>query len=187
MKNIYLTNKNLSNEEILLLFSNFNKENRKKLIEGNLDLVYLACTKYNILKDDEDLISVGIIGLINAIDTYDISKDFNNYALTCIEKEILLYKKYLKHNNFKFDVIEKDIFDNIEDRIVVINALNKLSLKERNIIEYYFGFKDNHTYTIEEIADTLNTTKVHIQSVLNLSLYKLKKILPKKNEKKLIK
>ena len=142
------------------------KEARSALIEHNLRLVVYIARKFdNTSVGVEDLISIGTIGLIKAINTFDVDKNIKlaTYASRCIENEILMYLR--RNNKTKLEVsideplnvdwdgnelLLSDILGTEEDTIykdleqeaerkILIKALNLLSARERSIIQMRFG------------------------------------------------
>lgn len=163
---------------------------RNKLIEHNLRLVAHIIKKYyNVTTDQEDLISIGTIGLIKAVSTFDYAKKtrFATYASRCIENEILMFLR--RSNRIKGevsideplnqdgdgnelllsdilgtdpDVTSRRIEDEV-DKSLLRDSIGKLNNRERNIMELRFGFISGTEKTQKEVADMLrNFTKLHI-------------------------
>ena len=186
----------LTKEETMNLLKEIRKgsiEAREKLAINNIGLVKFLVYKrfYNTKYDKEDLISIGIIGLINAIDTFDISKgfEFSTYVSRCITNEILMFirKNEKNSNNCSLDEVElilkndNDITYNYEQNEIyrIINTLvDKLDGKDKIIIKLYFGF-DNNSYTQEEIATKLKVSQAYVSRLLNKALRYLKYQLEK--------
>lgn len=149
------------------------EEARNILIERNLRLVAHVCKKYNIQNaDNDDLISIGTIGLIKGINTFNVDKGVKlaTYTARCIENEILMYLRgnkkigaevYLnepigtdKDNNeiSLIDILENDE-KNIEDeidlkmktRLLYDKIKDALKGREKTIIELRFGLRRNKT------------------------------------------
>ena len=189
-------NSSLTREETMNLLKEIRKgsiEAREKLAINNIGLVKFLVYKrfYNTKYDKEDLISIGIIGLINAIDTFDISKgfEFSTYVSRCITNEILMFirKNEKNSNNCSLDEVElilkndNDITYNYEQNEIyrIINTLvDKLDGKDKIIIKLYFGF-DNNSYTQEEIATKLKVSQAYVSRLLNKALRYLKYQLEK--------
>ena len=181
----------LSKEETNELFDKMNKgsiEVRDKIIIHNIRLViYQVIKKFSGVEyDKKDLVSVGNIGLIKAVDTFDISKNvaFSTYAIKCINNEIVGFLKRSKINqnidSLDRTIIKQDgshlkledvIADNIdftekyEDKDnykIIIEFVNNLPYYDKQIIMLYFGFYDNKRYTQSEIADKLNVSQPYI-------------------------
>lgn len=163
---------------------------RNTLIEHNLRLVvYIAKRFENLNTDIEDLISIGTIGLIKAINTYRADKNIKlaTYASRCIENEILMY---IRKNNGKSceisieeplntdwdgnelllsdvlggdeDQIYKEL-EKAEDKKTIRRALSGLSEREREIITLRFGLgEDDRELTQKEVADLLGISQSYI-------------------------
>lgn len=166
------------------------EEVRKLLIEHNLRLVVYIARKFNNTGVDiEDLVSIGTIGLIKAVRTFDVNKNIKlaTYASRCIENEILMY---LRKNNRKkaelsfddplnidwdgnelklSDIMGTDadiIYKNIEleiDRELLKTAMKALTKRERTILILRFGLlKSGNTKTQKDVADILGISQSYI-------------------------
>ena len=176
---------------------------RSLLIEHNLRLVVYIARKFeNTGINIEDLISIGTIGLIKAINTFKPEKKIKlaTYASRCIENEILMY---LRRNNKTRtevsideplnvdwegnelllsdilgtdpDVIYKDIEDEV-DRSLLRRALSKLSERERKIISLRFGINSGgKEKTQKEVADMLGISQSYISRLEKKIISRLKK------------
>ena len=199
----------LSNKETLVLFNRMKQgdmEAREELISGNIDLV-IRCIRKNYMNtkyDKEELISVGCLGLIKAVDTYDIAK-CNYYfsalagSYICREIEYFISDLDKDSNIISFDEVVngrrvKDslIMDMSIDEEYEMNDYNNymirrgmecLSERNREILMLYFGFYNNRKYTCEEIGKIMNMSKTGISitirrslSILNDRLRKLPKL-----------
>lgn len=181
------------------------EENAKNLlIEHNLRLVvYIAKRFDNTSVCVEDLISIGTIGLIKAINTYNKDKNIKlaTYASRCIENEILMYLRrnskirtevsideplnvdYDGNELLLSDVLgtEDDVvFKNIEsetDKQLLLNAMNKLSKREKTIINlrYGIGTVDGEEKTQKEVADMLGISQSYISRLEKKIIKRLKK------------
>ena len=172
------------NEVIQRLGSEYDQEAKKLLIEHNLRLVVYIAKKFdNTGVGVEDLISIGTIGLIKAINTFDPMKKIKlaTYASRCIENEILMYLR--RNNKTKLEVsideplnvdwdgnelllsdilgteedtIYKDL-ENEAERKLLVRAINKLSSREKMIIKMRFGLDnpEGKEKTQKEVADLL--------------------------------
>ena len=185
--------KPLSNEEIAELFNKYqngSNQARETLIANNMRLViYEVCQKFKNFKySKKDLVSIGSIGLIKAIDTYDISKNtkFATYASKCINKEILMFLEKLKKDrniksldgkpNEEADFTRISIGDNAanleqdyeqkEQAKSLLLLIDLLPDKERTIIEMYFGLHQNKVFTQTEIANTMNVSQPQINRII---------------------
>lgn len=164
---------------------------RQTLVERNLRLVVYIAKKFeNTGVGIEDLISIGTIGLMKAINTFNTDKKIKlaTYASRCIENEILMYLR--RSNKIKGEVsideplnqdgdgnelllsdilgTDSDITSrNIEDEVdkkLLRESIRKLNNREKNIMELRFGFITGDEKTQKEVADMLrNITKLYIQ------------------------
>lgn len=178
------------------------KEARDILIERNQRLVAHIVKKYNSSdKDIDDLISIGTIGLIKAIDTFDMSKGIRlaTYASRCIENELLMLlrgeKKQSKEVYYYepigadkegneinlLDIIENvdvDIVENLELKrnikllYTLVNEV--LTDRERQIIVLRYGLGDNKEVTQREIAVGLNISRSYVSRIEKKALKKLR-------------
>lgn len=189
----------LSNKETLVLFNRMKQgdmEAREELISGNIDLV-IRCIRKNYMNtkyDKEELISVGCLGLIKAVDTYDIAK-CNYYfsalagSYICREIEYFISDLDKDSNIISFDEVVngrrvKDslIMDMSIDEEYEMNDYNNymirrgmecLSERNRKILMLYFGFYNNRKYTCEEIGKMMNMSKMGISIAIRRSLSRL--------------
>lgn len=179
-------------------------EARSILIEHNLRLVVYIAKKFdNTGVGVEDLISIGTIGLIKAINTYNPEKNIKlaTYASRCIENEILMYLRRNSKRKMEVsideplnvdwdgnelllsdilgtdeDVIYKDIEDEIE-RNLLNKAIDKLSAREKTIVELRFGLNsaDGSEMTQKEVADLLGISQSYISRLEKKIISRLKK------------
>ncbi len=187
--------KPLSKEETRELFINFNEESRNKLIEHNIRLVLHEINKrfYNLDYDKKDLVSIGIIELIKAVDTYDVSKgyEFSTYAASCIDNKILKLirdkKRYMNDISFEEVIIgdkdsednikveniladKNDFIENIEKKEVLIylrHLIDGLNERDKKIIMLYFGFYDDKCYTEAEIASITKFSQPQVSRIIS--------------------
>ena len=177
---------------------------RKQLIEHNLRLVVYIAKKFdNTGVGVEDLISIGTIGLIKAINTFNPGKNIKlaTYASRCIENEILMYLR--RNNKTKLevsideplnvdwdgnelllsdilgtdeDVIYRDIETEVEKKLLN-KAIEHLSGRERTIIELRFGInsKNDNELTQKEVADLLGISQSYISRLEKKIMKRLKK------------
>lgn len=186
------------------LGSSYDSEVKALLIERNLRLVVYIAKKFdNTGIGVEDLISIGTIGLIKAINTFNPTKNIKlaTYASRCIENEILMYLR--RNNKTKFEVSideplnvdwdgnelllsdilgtdEDIIYKNIEDEVdkkLLSKALEVLSDREKMIIELRFGLntKDGEERTQKEVADILGISQSYISRLEKKIIKRLKK------------
>lgn len=221
-KNVFFTNQNdvyyiggsdvlpapLESEEeqgmISRLGTGQDQEAKQTLIEHNLRLVVYIAKKFdNTGVGVEDLISIGTIGLIKAINTFNPGKKIKlaTYASRCIENEILMYLR--RNNKTKLEVsideplnvdwdgnelllsdilgteedtIYKDMEDEAERRLLV-QAIGKLSSRERLIIEMRFGLNnpDGEEKTQKEVADYLGISQSYISRLEKKIMQRLRR------------
>lgn len=186
-------------EYLLLLANNKDQNARNKLIEHNLRLVAHIAKKYeNTMEDKDDILSIGIIGLMKAVDTYQISANnkLATYAARCIENEILMT---LRANKNKKNVIhlqstistdkdgnELELLDLLEDKDVDLyksyenrkiqenlnQALKTLSTREYDIIARRYGL-NRDSQTQKEIARELKISRSYVSRIEKRALLKL--------------
>lgn len=177
-------------------------ENAKnKLIEHNLRLVAHVCKKYSSSNvDQDDLISIGSIGLIKGINTYDPKKSIklSTYISKCIDNEILMYfraKKKQSKEVYLEDPIGKDKDDNCitlsdvlqnEEKNIEEEIDSKLKIKrlydniekvlkprEKEILKLRFGLDGSKPKTQREIAKKLNISRSYVSRIETKSIQKL--------------
>ena len=188
--------------EILEKLMNNDESVRKTLVERNLRLVVYIAKKFeNTSCGLEDLISIGTIGLMKAINTYDVKKNIKlaTYASRCIENEILMHlRKTSKIKNevsideplntdgdgnelLLSDIIGTDedvIFKDIEDEVdkkLIDESIGKLNKREKNIMELRFGFKSGVEKTQKEVADMLGISQSYISRLEKKIIGRMKK------------
>ena len=178
-------------EELLNRLSNHDIEARQILVERNLRLVVYIAKKFeNTGVGIEDLVSIGTIGLMKAINTFNTGKNIKlaTYASRCIENEILMYLR--RSNRIKGeisideplnqdgdgnelllsdilgtepDITSRAIEDEV-DKVLLQASIEKLSNREKNIMELRFGFISGTEKTQKEVADMLRYfTKLYIK------------------------
>ncbi len=183
------------------------KEAREVLINHNLRLVAHIVKKYNNSLEADDLISVGTIGLIKAVDSFDGSKGvlLSTYASRCIENEILMLiranKKYKdtislntvlspKADSDEMELAnlipaesEDDVFHQVETGCLmqdVVNAMEKyLTPMEQEIIKYRYGICGHEPKTQKEVAEIFNISRSYISRIETKVLKTLQKNLVK--------
>lgn len=198
----------LEAEEEARLLDDLDGENsnsaKQTLIEHNLRLVVYIAKKFdNTGVGVEDLISIGTIGLIKSINTFNLDKNIKlaTYASRCIENEILMY---LRRNNktrmevsideplnvdwdgnelllsdilgTEEDVIYRDLETEVEKKLLQ-NAIEKLSERERTIIYLRYGLNspDGEELTQKEVADMLGISQSYISRLEKKIMKRLKK------------
>ena len=192
-------------EKYLQLLKTGDKKAKSILIERNLRLVAHIVKKYQIPnKDIDELISIGTVGLIKAIDSFDVSKGTRlaTYASRCIENEILMLfrnNKKQKSETFLQDPIgvdkegneislidvlssEKDsVIDKVEMKLQIKALYNKmnsaLTEREGEILKMRYGLKDGKCKTQREIAGMLGISRSYVSRIEKKALKKLKKDL----------
>ncbi len=187
-----------------------NKEARAKLIEHNLRLVAHIAKKFET-KDtsNDDLISIGTIGLIKGIDSYKNSKKtkITTYAARCIENEILMYFRANKKNinNVSLndtigcdkdgneisliDVIKDNSTDmaddmHIKNNIVLLNKyLSLLNDREKEIVTKRYGLNNTKEMTQKEIAKYLGISRSYVSRIEKRAITKiLREFIKSKND-----
>ncbi len=189
-------------EDYLLRASQGDLVARNVLVEHNLRLVAHIIKKYYHTQSDvDDLVSIGTIGLIKAINTYKIDKNIklSSYASRCIENEILMHFRNNKKNSLDVSLNEaidtdKDgnpltlmdimsVEDDILEKINTKMNLDKLysymdevlSDREKEILILRFGLKDTSVLTQREIAKKLNISRSYVSRIEKKALLLLKK------------
>ena len=189
---------------IQMLGTEQDKEAKSSLIEHNLRLVVYIAKKFdNTSVGVEDLISIGTIGLIKAINTFNPTKKIKlaTYASRCIENEILMYLRRNSKTKLEVSIDESlnvdwdgnelllsDILGTDEDTIyrdleneaerkLLIRALNKLSSREKMIVRMRFGLDnpDGREMTQKEVADLLGISQSYISRLEKKIMQRLKR------------
>lgn len=181
-------------------------EVRAVLIERNLRLVVYIAKKFeNTNINVEDLISIGTIGLIKAINTFNPDKNIKlaTYASRCIENEILMYLRRTGKQKSEVsldeplktdwdgnelllsDVLGTDsesIYKEIDDEVdhqLLIKALASLNVREQTIMDLRFGLSDSKERTQKEVADMLGISQSYISRLEKKILNQLKQEITK--------
>lgn len=194
------------NENLKLMMED-NQDAKNCLIEHNLRLVVYIARKFdNTGINVEDLISIGTIGLIKAINTFKMDKNIKlaTYASRCIENEILMYLRRTTKTKTEVsideplnvdwegnelllsdilgtdvDVIYRDIEDEV-DRQLLNTAISKLNRRERDIIELRFGLNNNGIEkTQKEVADMMGISQSYISRLEKKIISRLRKEIMK--------
>lgn len=178
------------------------EEARRILIEYNLRLVAHIVKKYQSAEDDmEELISIGTIGLIKAVDTFDQEKArrLSTYAARCVENEILMYmrakKKYMRETSYYepigtdkegneiqlLDIMESgepEAMEQIQlkdDSLRIYRLLEeRLSERERLVLIMRYGLYGGREYTQREIAERLGISRSYISRIEKNALHRLR-------------
>lgn len=196
----------LTAEEEQALIKNIDAAAREKLIVHNLRLVVYIARKFdNTQAGIEDLISIGTIGLIKAVNTFCPERNIKlaTYASRCIENEILMYlrKSSSKRNEISIDeplntdwdgneLLLSDILgsdgDEIgrgieqeDERCLLLHFVKQLPPREKQIMEMRFGMSGYREYTQKQVADTLGISQSYISRLEKRIIEKLKKQIEK--------
>lgn len=207
----YITNNTfpqpLSREEekkCLLRMTDGDKDARHTLIEHNLRLVAHIVKKYdNTGEDMDDLISIGTIGLIKAINTFNPDKGARlaTYAARCIENEILMFLRVIKKTRFDISLQDPIGVDKEGNEITLIDVLGtdpevvedkvatrlekerlrekmqKLSKREKHVLAHRFGLAGGIRQTQQEIARHMGISRSYVSRIEKRALGKLTKEL----------
>ena len=193
-------------KKLMAKMSKGKKEVRKTLIERNLRLVVYIARKFeNTGIGIEDLISIGTIGLIKAVNTFNPQRNIKlaTYASRCVENEILMYIR--KNSCLKKDVsideplnidwdgnelllsdvlgtdaniIHSTIEEEVDKQLLHI-AMEKLSDRETRIIQLRFGLGSEEEKTQKEVADMLGISQSYISRLEKRIIGRLKKEISK--------
>lgn len=194
-------------EEALKKLAAGNQEIKKSLVERNLRLVVYIAKKFeNTGVGIEDLISIGTIGLMKAINTFNMEKNIKlaTYASRCIENEILMFLR--KSNKIKGeisideplnqdgdgnelllsdilgtddDITSRHIEDEVDKKLLK-ESIIKLSPREKYIMELRFGFKDDEEKTQKEVADMLGISQSYISRLEKKIISKMRREIKSK-------
>ena len=179
---------------------------KEVLIEHNLRLVIYIAKKFeNTRLDIEDLISVGSIGLIKAVNSFDVDKNIKlaTYASRCIENEILMFLRKTKKIgsemsldeplnsdldgnelllsdilSTEYDVVYKSVENGVEKQLLW-QVILKLPEREKEIMLMRFGLGGIEEKTQKEVADMMNISQSYISRIEKKIIGKLKKELTK--------
>ena len=195
-------------EALRLLFAGESEaeEAKSKLIQHNLRLVVYIAKKFdNTSVDPDDLISIGTIGLIKAVNSFRMDKNIKlaTYASRCIENEILMYLRHTSklRTEISFDEPLNTDFDGNElllsdvlglsaetvygelegeaERQQLKDALEKLTERERKIMYLRFGLFGGEEMTQKDVADLLGISQSYISRLEKKIIARLKKELSK--------
>ena len=183
------------------------QRSRDVLIEHNLRLVAYIAKKFdNPSANIEELISIGTVGLIKAISTFNAEKNIKlaTYASRCIENEILMFIRKASNQKKEIsideplsvdfdgnelllsdvlgsdsDVVSKDMEED-EERRLLRSAVKELSSRERVIVEMRFGLIDGEELTQKEVADQLGISQSYISRLEKRIMSRLKKKIEEK-------
>lgn len=192
-------------EESLVILSNKGDMSaRNKLIEHNLRLVVFLAKKYdNTMYDLEDLVSIGTIGLIKGVKTYKLDKNIKlaTYASRCIDNEILMFlrKNKKRKTEVSFEdsinldsegnelhledvfgtednIVEKE-YESIVDKECLINEIENLSKRDKEILILRYGLNNKKEYTQKEVADMLGISQSYISRIEKKAIKRLKSLM----------
>lgn len=175
---------------------------RNRLIEHNLRLVVYIARKFeNTQIGIEDLISIGTIGLIKAVNTFNAEKKIKlaTYASRCIENEILMFLRRTSKLKLEVsfdeplntdwdgnelllsdilgtdeDIVSRGIEESV-DRELLAQALNRLSAREQQIVEMRFGLNNKPACTQKQVADILGISQSYISRLEKRILKRLQR------------
>lgn len=186
-------------------------KSRDKLVEHNLRLVVYIAKKFeNSGVNIEDLISIGTIGLIKAVNTFKADKNIKlaTYASRCIENEILMYLRKINQQKLDIsldeplnvdwdgnelllsDVLGSDgleINDNVEqedEKRILHTCMQDLSHRERLIMNMRFGLEGKKEHTQKEVADILGISQSYISRLEKRIILKLKRDIERQTVEK---
>ena len=188
-------------KEYLLKSKNGDIKARNILVEHNLRLVAHIIKKYYAVNvDQDDLVSIGTIGLIKAINTFDMDKNIklSSYASRCIENEILMHFRNLKKSSQNVSLedavdidkdgntlklmdllsIDDDFADNL-DKKLNLQKINKyltetLTKRELQIINLRYGLNGRKPLTQREVSSIMNISRSYVSRIEKKALEKLK-------------
>ncbi len=197
-------------KECLIKMQQGDEVARNTLIEHNLRLVAHIVKKFETNADDtDDLISIGTIGLIKGVDSYDLSKNIKltTYIAKCIQNEILMYFRSVKGENIKnislndsigydkdgneislMEVIKDNTEDfantiQIKDELLLVNDYMKLLTKrEQEIIAKRYGLMNRKEQTQKEIAHEMHISRSYVSRIEKRALTKILKEFLKNNK-----
>lgn len=177
---------------------------RDKLIEHNLRLVVFLAKKYENTKVDlEDLVSIGTIGLIKGINTYNHTKNIKlaTYASRCIDNEILMFLRKNKKRRGEVsledslsydsegnelhledilgtdaDIVTRGLEDEL-DRKNVLKEIERLNGRDKEIMTLRYGLANNRELTQKEVAELLNISQSYISRIEKKVIRRLKGIV----------
>lgn len=179
---------------------------KQKLIEHNLRLVVYVAKKFSSSEVDiEDLISIGSLGLIKAVNSFKVDKNIKiaTYASKCIENEILMFLRKISKQKqvvsldeplsadsdgnelVLFDVVPSDDDcpqDNMEkltEKEILWSVINKLGKREKEIMVMRFGLTGGDELTQKEVADSLGISQSYISRLEKKIVVRIKKEINK--------
>lgn len=182
----------LTKEEEVMYVKEGTKEAKNKLIEHNLRLVVFLAKKYeNTGIDLEDLVSIGTIGLIKGVETYNLDKNIKlaTYASRCIDNEILMYlrKNKKRRGEISFedslsydaegnelrledilgtddDIVTRDLERETEKKLLY-DEIDKLNKRDKEIMVMRYGLNNQKELTQKEVAQKLGISQSYISRI----------------------
>lgn len=180
-------------------------EARQELIKRNIRLVIREVrTRFNeVAYDQKELISIGIIGLIKAVDAYDLSKKFafSTFAVRCIDNEILMFLRKLEKDSVCVsletsisvdrdgselrleDILWNDNdlvmnYEEMENQEILRKVLNDMpDGRNKEIMLLFFGFYNDKRYSQREIAQSFNLSQTQVSRIISKNIKELKEQL----------
>lgn len=199
----------MEEEKYLKLMAEGDNDARNQLIEHNLRLVAHIVKKFDHNKEEQDdLISIGTIGLIKGVDTYSISKKvkLTTYCARCIQNEILMYYRNNNKNNRNISINESIGFDKEGNEITIIDVLKSpkpdflmdlhtkdniallkkylsvLNEREKDIIVRRYGLNGENEQTQKMIAKSMKISRSYVSRIEKRALTKmLREFIKNKN------
>lgn len=189
-------------EKAIIAMENGDESAKKLLTEHNLRLVvYISRRFENTGVNLEDLISIGTIGLIKSINTFRSDKNIKlaTYASRCIENEILMHLRKISNqrSEVSFDeplntdwdgneLLLSDVLGTDDDEVcrpleddadrqMLLNAVNSLGTREKNIITLRFGLGGGSEYTQKEVADMMGISQSYISRLEKRIIHRLRR------------
>ena len=182
----------LTKEEEVMYVKDGSKDAKNKLIEHNLRLVVFLAKKYeNTGVDLEDLVSIGSIGLIKGVETYNLDKNIKlaTYASRCIDNEILMYLRKNKNRRGEIsfedslsydaegnelrledilgtdsDIVTRDLEHETEKKLLY-GEIEKLSGRDKEIMIMRYGLYNHKELTQKEVAQILGISQSYISRI----------------------
>lgn len=187
-------------KKCLLACRNGDLAAREKLVRHNLRLVAHIVKKYSSAGESDDLISIGTVGLIKGIETYEYGKGsmLATYAAKCIDNEILMYIRANKKRRGDvslsdsvgtdkdgneitlMDIIpgdDENIFTDVENRLILTEiqkfVRQKLKPRERKVMEMRYGLNGDIPHTQLEVAELLNISRSYVSRIEKKAIKKI--------------
>lgn len=194
-------------QEYLVLSAKGNKDAKEILVKHNLRLVAHIAKKYANYGDNDELISIGSIGLIKAVESFKSDKGTSlaTYASRCIENEILMTMRTTKKHRSNvslnepigvdkdgnelviMDMLESDqnVIEDVENSIMMekLTAITKsvLDKREYEIIKMRYGLENTGALTQREVAKKFNISRSYVSRIEKKALEKIKKSVNKED------